>query len=152
MSFMSYGKLTYDSKAKEVKIMLSELERAALKATAKIVRKAAKANAPVKTGNLKKNIATWVKKKGPDGPHLQIGVYDKARAQRKKLKHAYYAHWLEFGRAGARAANGGRGFLRPAVFDNIDEIRLIQGTFLKEIENENRSKGLIKEEEEVADD
>ena len=89
------GKVVYTSNSGQVKILMSELERAAFKEVAKLIRKDAKARCPVDSGNLKKNIATWVKKKGPEGPHLQIGVYDKARAKRKKLEHAYYAHMVE---------------------------------------------------------
>lgn len=143
------GKIVYDSKAKDVKILITELERAALKDTAKLIRRAAKALVPVDTGNLKKNIGTWVRKREAS---VQIGVYDAARAARKKLDHAYYAHWVEFGRKKAQAANSGRGFLRAAVFDNIDQIRLAQGKYLKEIENENRARGLVDEGEEIADD
>jgi len=35
--------------------------------------------------------------------------------------------------------------------NNIDQIRIIQGKYLKSIEDENRARGLINEEEEVAD-
>ena len=145
---MSKGKVIYESKTGQVKVLMSELERAAFKEVAKLIRKDAKARCPVDSGNLKKNIATWVKKKGPEGPHLQIGVYDKARAKRKKLEHAYYASFVEFGTKKMSA----KSFLRPSVFENIDQIRLIQGKYLKEIQDENRARGLINEAEEIADD
>ena len=91
---------------------------------------------------------------GTDGemPYLQVGVYDKERAAKKGLKHAYYAGFQEFGTSKMSAANGGRGFIRPAVMDSIDEVRIIQGKYLSEIENENRAMGLINEGEEIADD
>ena len=145
---MSKGKVIYESKTGQVKVLMSELERAAFKEVAKLIRKDAKARCPVDSGNLKKNIATWVKKKGPEGPHLQIGVYDKARAKRKKLEHAYYASFIEFG----TKKMGEKPFLRPSVFENIDQIRLIQGKYLKEIQDENRARGLINEAEEESND
>lgn len=147
---MSKGQIVYTSNARQVKVLMSELERAAFKEVAKLIRKDAKARCPVSPGggNLKKNIATWVKKKGPEGPHLQIGVYDKARAQRKKLEHAYYSHFVEFG----TKKMGAKPFLRPSVFENIDQIRLIQGKYLKEIQDENRARGLINEAEEESND
>lgn len=139
----------YESNAKQVKFVMSELERSALKTVAKFIRKEVKARVPVDKGVLKKNIGTWVKKKDAS---LQIGVYTRDRAKRKKYPYAYHAHLLEFGTVKMKAANNGAGFLRFAVLDNVDQIRLIQGQFLKEIENENRARGLIREEEEVADD
>ena len=137
--------LKYQSNANEVKNVLSELERAALKEVAKFIRKDAKRRVPVNEGTLKKNIGTWVKKKNAS---LQIGVYSAKNAKRKKLKVAYHAHLIEFGTVKMQA----RPFIRPSVMENIDQIRLIQGKYLKEIESENRARGLIDEEEEVADD
>ena len=43
-------------------------------------------------------------------------------------------------------------FLRPSVLENIDQIRLIQGKYLKEIQDENRARGLINEAEEESND
>src|SRR5690625_4464599 len=40
-----------------------------------------------------------------------------------------------------------RNILRNAVYNNIDEIRRIQGQYLSAIEDENRAIGLISEEE-----
>ena len=138
----------YESRKEDVKITMLELERAALKEVAKLLRKEVKKRVPVKTGTLKKNIGTWVKRKGKDGPHLQIGVYTAARAKRKGYKFAFHAHMLEFGTKKMRA----RPFLAPAVLENVDEIRKIQGKYLKEIEDENRAKGLIDEKEEISDE
>jgi len=38
------------------------------------------------------------------------------------------------------------------VMGNIDQIRIIQGQYLKAIEDENRARGLINEEEGVGDE
>ena len=47
---------------------------------------------------------------------------------------------------------GEKPFLRPSVFENIDQIRLIQGKYLSAIADENKAKGLINEAEEEAND
>jgi HK97 gp10 family phage protein len=145
----------YISRADEIRFTMAELERAALKEVAKFLRKEIKARVPVDEGTLKKNVGTWVKllgkgrageKKG--APILQVGVYSRERAQRKRYYYAYHAHLIEFGTKKMTA----RPFLRPAVMDNIDQIRIIQGKYLKAIENENLARGLIEEVEEIADD
>lgn len=141
---MSKG-VQYTSNAKQVKHMLTELERAALKEVAKYLRKKMKSRVPFGQGVLKKNIGTWVVKKNAS---LQIGVYTRDRAKRKGYPYAYHAHLVEFGTKRTRA----NPFLSSTVMEHINQIRLIQGKYLKEIENENRAKGLIKEEEEIADD
>jgi len=144
-------KIKYESNIKETKIVLTELSRAAFREVAKLIRNDAKNRVKMQsedTGNLRKSIATWVKRKGSEGPHLQIGVYDKKRAEHKGLKDPYYAHFIEFGTKKMAA----RPFLRPSVHENIDEIRRIEGKYFKEIENENRARGLIDEAEEIKDD
>lgn len=142
---MSKNSINYISNAEGVKEVLAELERAALKETAKFLRKEVKGRVPVDEGVLKKNVGTCVRKKDTS---LQIGVYTRDRATKKKYTYAYHAHLVEFGTQKVRA----RPFLRPSVMENIDQIRIIQGKYLKEIENENRAKGLIDDEEEIADD
>jgi HK97 gp10 family phage protein len=139
------GKINYQSNVKQVKTMMTELERAALKEVAKFLRPLIKKAIPVKEGTLRKNVGTWVKKKDAS---LQIGIYTRARAKRKGYKYAFHAHLVHFGTRKTRAIP----FLSDIVMQSIDQIRLIQGKFLKEIEDENRAKGLIKEEEEIADD
>lgn len=139
--------VTFTSNASEVKKILRELERSALKDVSKFLRKEVKRRVPVDKGTLKKNVGTWVKK-GKDGiPTLQIGVYTKERAKKKGYKYAFHANFIEHGTSKMAA----RPFLRPSVMENIDQIRLIQGKYLKEIENENRARGLMDESEEVAD-
>lgn len=144
----------YISRADDVKEMMTELERAALKEVAKFLRKEVKSRVPVKEGILKRNVGTWVKTLGKKmkgqtkgTPILQLGIYDRARARRKGYKYAFHAHLIEFGTKKSAA----KPFLRPSVMENIDQIRLIQGKYLKAIEDENRARGLISEEEEIAD-
>lgn len=145
--------VTFIDSVDRTQYTITELSRAALRDVAKLLRRRIKDMAPEDTGNLKRNIGSWVRK-AADGemPYLQVGVYDKERAAKKGLKHAYYAGFQEFGTSKMSAANGGRGFIRPAVMDSIDEVRIIQGKYLSEIENENRAVGLINEGEEIADD
>jgi len=145
--------VTFVSSVDKVQYTIQELSKAALRDTAKLVRREAKANAPFHKGNLKKNIGTWVRtdKSGPMAgtSYLQIGVYDKARAEKKGLKYAFYAMFYEFGTSKQIA----RPFLRPAVFNNIPEIQKIQGQYLSAIDQgEHKIGSLIEEGEEIADD
>jgi hypothetical protein len=145
--------VTYISSVDRTQYTITELSRAAFRDVAKLLRRRIKDMAPVDTGNLRRNVGSWVRKaEDSDVPYLQVGVYDKERASKKGLVYAYYATWQELGNSRHPAANGGRGFIRPAVMDSIDDIRRIQGKYLSEIERENRAMGLIDEEEEIADD
>lgn len=147
------GGVEYISNVDRTQYTITELSRAALRDVAKLLRRRIKEMAPEDTGNLKRNIGSWVRKtKDSDVPYLQVGVYDRERAEKKGLKHAFYAEWQELGNSRMDAANNGRGFVRPAVMDSIDDIRRIQGKYLSAIEDENKALGLIDEEEEIADD
>jgi len=145
--------VTYISSVDRTQYTITELSRAAFRDVAKLLRRRIKDMAPVDTGNLRRNVGSWVRKaEDSDVPYLQVGVYDKERASKKGLVYAYYATWQELGNSRHPAANGGRGFLRPAVQDSIDDIRRIQGKYLSEIERENRAMGLIDESEEISND
>lgn len=110
---------------------LFEAQKQALRASAKVVKKAVKEACPVATGNLKKNIATWVRANRKTGEvSLQIGVYDAERAKKKGLKYAFYAHMVEFGTSKRRA----RAFIKPTVVAKIPEIRAEQAKYLPNIE------------------
>ena len=145
--------VTFIDSVDRTQYTITELSRAALRDVAKLLRRRIKDMAPVDTGNLRRNVGSWVRKtEDSDVPYLQVGVYDKERARKKGLQDAYYATWQELGNSRHPAANGGRGFLRPAVQDSIDDIRRIQGKYLSEIERENRAMGLIDESEEISND
>ncbi len=145
--------MEYISSVDRTQYTITELSRAALRDSAKLLRRRIREYAPEDTGNLKRNVGSWVRRsEDSDVPYLQVGVYDQARAQAKGLKHAYYAGFQELGTSQMEACNGGRGFLRPAVLDSVDDIRRIQGRYLSAIEDENRALGLTDEEEEIADD
>lgn len=142
---MAKAGVTYQSNAAKVKDTLRELERAALKDTAKFLRPLVKAAVPVQEGILKKNVGTWVRKKDAA---LQIGIYTRERAKRKGYPYAYHAHLVHFGTKKTRAV----AYLSDIVMQNIDQIRLLQGQYLKHVADENRARGLIQEEEEIADE
>ena len=143
----------YISNVDRVQYTIAELSRGALRDVAKFLRAKIKESVPVDKGTLKKNVGSWVRsRKDEPMPSLQVGVYDRARAKKKGYPYAFHAHLIEFGTVNMSAANGGRGFIRPAVMDNIDEIRKIQGQYLSAIEDENKAIGLIDEDEEIKDD
>ena len=86
------GGVEYISNVDATKYTIKELSRAALRDTAKLIRKRAKDLVPKNTGNLKKAIGTWVRStKGYDIPYLQIGVYNRNKAGKKGLNNPFYA-------------------------------------------------------------
>lgn len=123
-----------------------EAQKQALRASAKILKKAVKDACPVATGNLKKNVATWVRANRKTGEvKLEIGIYDASRAQKKGLKYAFYAHMVEFGTSKKRA----RPFMKPTVIAKVPEIRAEQAKYLPGIEPIKRFDDT---DEEVAED
>ena len=142
-----------ESNVERTAYTITELSRAALRDVARLLRRRIKEAAPVDTGNLRRNVGSWVRStKGNEVPFLQVGVYDKERAHKKGLQHAFYAPYLELGSSRQDAVNHGQGFIRPTVMSSVDDIRRIQGQYLSAIEEENKALGLIDEDEEVADD
>ncbi|HHX28251.1 MAG TPA: hypothetical protein GX716_04475 [Firmicutes bacterium] len=122
------------------KYLLVELERAALKETGKLIRRRG-LDAMRKLPGLRRgkrpprNLQYWVRRRETD---LQVG-----------LKHeTWYGVDQELGTKNQPK----RGILRNATYNNIDDIRRIQGQYLSAIEDENRALGLIDEAEEVGDD
>lgn len=120
--------------------LITELTRAALKDVGKLVRRRGLDKMRLLRG-LKKGkrpphaLQYWVRKRDAD---LQVG-----------LKHdTWYGVDQELGTRNQPK----RSILRDSVFDNIDDIRRIEGQYLSAIEDENRALGLIDEEEEVGDD
>ena len=140
--------IEFVSNVDRVNYTLKELQKAALRDVAKFLRRRIKELVPIKEGILKRNVGTWVRKDKNGTPRLQVGVYDRARAKQKGYTYAYHAHLVEFGTVKTRP----RPFLRPPVYDNIDEIQKIQAKYLSAIEDERRALGLIEEGEEISDD
>lgn len=128
---------------------LKELERAALRDSAKLVRKVMKNKVPKWMGVLKSNIASWVKKdRGTGEVSLQVGVYSPRISKKKSKIPAYHTHLVEFGTVNMRA----QPFIKPATLENISAIREIQGKYLSYIEDVEIAKKYIDEEEEISDE
>jgi HK97 gp10 family phage protein len=144
---MANNQPTYQSNAKEVKKAITTLEKKALRETAKFLRKEIKKTVPKDEGTLRKNVGSWVKGKGNEVPVLQIGVYDKARANKKGYTYAYHAHLVQFG----TVKMGATDYLRAPVIGNISKIRELQADFIRQIEDIQEN-GLPEVEDEEADD
>lgn len=140
--------ITYVSSVDRVNYTITELIRAAFRDVAKLVKRSMKEKIDDRTKNTKKSIGSWVRKDKVTGEiWLQVGVYTAPIAKKKNKIPIYHAHILEFGSRYARK----QPFIRPAVFDNINQIRDIQGKYLSAIENENKALSLIDEKDEVED-
>lgn len=130
----------YISNVDRAKYTLNELCRAALKDTAKLIRrrmldKARKLPGMRRGKRIPKAFQYWIRRRETD---LLIGI-----------KHdTWYGAAQELG----TKSQPKRGILRDTTFENIDEIRRIQGKYLSAIEDENRALGLINEEEEIGDE
>lgn len=126
----------YVSKVDRAKYLITELSRAALRDTGKLVRNRA-LNEVRKLRGLKRGkrplnaFQFWVRKR--EG-NLQVGI-----------KHeTWYGVAQELGTSNQPR----RGILMNAAMENIDDIRRIQGAYLKHIEDENRALGIIDENDE----
>ena len=130
----------FTSNVDRAQYTLQELCRAALRDTAKFLRKRLiqkyKALPGMKRSKrIYSSTQWWLRKKEGD---LQIGH-----------KHdTWYGVKSELGANGQPARN----ILRETVYENINEIRLIQGKYLSAIEDENRALGLIDESESKSGD
>ena len=130
----------FTSNVDRCKYLLVELQRAALRDVGKLVRR--RSLDPVrKLRGLKRGkrpphaFQFWVRKRETN---LQVGI-----------KHdTWYGVEQELGTSNQPK----RSILRDSVYNNIDEIRRIEGTYLSTIEDENRALGLIDEEAEIDDE
>ena len=119
---------------------ITELTRAAMKDVAKYVLRIVRANVRGISNQTRRmryagtRYQFWVRKKECD---LQLGIENTA----KGANTAWWADQAELGTAGQPK----RGFLRAAVYDNIDMIRKIESQYLSAIETEDES--LIDENE-----
>ena len=127
--------IKYTSSVDRVKYTLVELQRAALRDTAKLLRKRMIAKLK-KLPGLKKakrpysSTQYWVRKKETD---LQIG-----------FKHdTWYGVLQELGTKNQPK----RDILRGTTLESIDDIMKVQGAYLSAINEENRALGLISEQE-----
>jgi HK97 gp10 family phage protein len=128
------------SNVDRAKYTIQELSRAALKDVAKLIRrrmldKARKMPGMKRGKRIPNAFQYWVRKRETD---LQVGI-----------KHdTWYGVEQELGTSNQPK----RSILRDTVYENIDQIRIIQGKYLSAIEDENRARGLIDEGEEIGDE
>lgn len=121
----------FTSNVDRAKYLLKELERAALRDTAKLIRKKMIVKLR-KLPGMKRNKRVynstqyWIRKQETD---LQIG-----------FKHdTWYGVHQELGTKNQPT----RSILRGTVMENLDDIRRVQGKYLSSIESENMALGLI---------
>lgn len=132
--------IKFISNVDRVEYTITELCRAALRDTAKLLRnrmlnKARQLPGMKRSRRLNKSYQYWVRKRETD---LLIGV-----------KHdTWYGANQELGTKGMPK----KGIIRDTVYENIDQIRIIQGKYLSAIENESMARGLIDESEAKGDD
>jgi HK97 gp10 family phage protein len=123
--------IEFISSVDRVNYTIEELCRAALRDVAKLIRKRLleklkKLPGMKRSRRLYRSTQYWVRKRETD---LVIG-----------FKHdAWYGARSELGTHGQPARN----ILRDTVYENIDQIRIIQGQYLSAIADENRALGLI---------
>ena len=132
--------IEYTSKVDRAKYTIIELTRAALRDVGKLLRKRIITELKTLPGMKRamrpyNSSQYWVRKKETD---LIIGI-----------KHdTWYGVEQELGTKNQPK----REILRKVTLAHIDDIRRIEGAYLKEIEDENRALGLIDEEVETEDD
>jgi len=125
----------YISKVDRTNYLLSELVRAALRDSGKLIRRRGldeiRKLPGLRRGKRPLNLQIWIRKR--EG-NMQIG-----------FKHdTWYGVAQELGTSNQPR----RSILTNAAMNNIDDIRRIQGQYLSAIEDENRALGLIDEENE----
>ena len=126
--------VVYISQVDRTQYMLKELVHAANKDVGKFVTREAKKVIRRNTGRGRKNTQYWARKDGS----LQVGY----------KPGGFYLGFQELGTTKVQQEN----MLKNAVLNNIDDIRRIQGTYIKSIEDENKALGLINENEEIGNE
>ncbi len=124
----------YINQVDRTKYMLKELVHAANKDVGKYVTREAKKNMTSRTGRGKKNTQYWARKDGS----LQVGY----------KPGGFYMGFEELGTSNHTKKE----FLKNAVLQSKNEIRKIQGTYIKSIEDENKALGIIDESEEIGNE
>lgn len=139
--------IVFEESVDRANYFLSELTRAAMKDVAKYVLRIVRRNVRnIKPKTKKMRYAAmryqyWVRKKEND---LILGVEN----TQKGADSAWWADQSELGTAGQPK----RGFLRAAVYDNIEQIRTIEAQYLSAIEDELKAESLIDENENIPEE
>ena len=121
----------FTSNVDRAKFLLTELQRAALRDVAKLIRKRMIQKLKTLPGmkrskRIYSSTQYWVRRRETD---LLIG-----------FKHdSWYGAQQELGTKGQPSRN----ILRDTVMENLDDIKRIQGQYLSAIEEENKAIGLI---------
>lgn len=124
----------YINKVDRTKYMLKELVHAANKDVGKYATREAKKKMRSRTYRGKKNTQYWARKDGS----LLVGY----------KPGGFYMGFEELGTSNHIKKE----FLKNAVLQNKNEIRKIQGTYIKSIEDENKALGIIDESEEIGNE
>lgn len=132
----------YVSQVDRVQYTLQELVHAANKNVGKLVVQEARKTMNKKTGRGSKNTQYWAKKSREAGSQSK---YEKGVLQVGYKNDGFYMGYQETGTNNQVK----QAHIQNAVIGNKEEIRRIQGTFIKSIEDENKALGLINENEEV---
>ena len=132
--------VTFKSNVDRAQYTITELKRAALRDVAKLIRKRMieklkKLPGMKRSKRIYKSTQYWLRKREGD---LAVGF----------KASAWYGARSELGTHGQPA----RGILRNTVYENINEIQIITGKYLSAVEDENKAKGLIDEEESLSPD
>ena len=120
----------YISKVDRTQYLLKELFQAAKKDVGKFITRETKKKIKSRSGRGKKNTQYWARKDGS-----LLGGYKKG---------GFYLGFQELG----TSKQTKQAMLKNAVIGNKSEIRKIQGTYIKSIEDENKALGLVDESEE----
>ena len=122
--------------------LITELTRAAMKDVARFILRIVRSNVRGINNQTRRmryaplRYQYWVRKKECD---LQLGIENTARG----AETAWWADQAELGTANQPK----RGFLRSAVYDNIDTIRQIEAQYLSAIEDEMNAASMCDESE-----
>lgn len=176
MKMSDKSKVTFVDTSSEVKKVMSNLAKSALRASAKIIRKHVRNDVPLRTKHIKNHIASWVFIDYKTGqPQMQVGFYGWQRV-RKRGKLASHASpwWVEYGTKahpikargktmrfddniyGKEVKHPGQpatNVLRNSVYNNIDEIKSAQEEYLKLLNEEiSKAQGKVYNGDEEEDD
>ena len=143
------GNVEFVSSVDRVSYTITELSRAALRDSAKYIRNKIIQEIRKLPGMSRSKwpyyvVNTWVRKRETD---LMIGFGHNKKGHSGDFWFAVRQELGTSGRVGPggsrRAAMPQRSILRRTVYDNIYQIRIIQGQYLSAISDENKALGLI---------
>lgn len=134
------NRIEFTEQVDRAQFTLNELSRAALLDTGRLIRKRMLKKAKQQPGMRRAKrpynaFQYWVRRRETD---LVVGT-----------KHdTWYGAEQELG----SNRQPKRSIIRSTVYENIDDIRRVQGQYLSAIEDDNRARGLIRSEEDGSDD